>query len=62
MAAVNGENYPERNYNFVYAMRAYDTTLGQYVYWRTADLDPTGEFYDGPGPLVDIVLHSEKGR
>lgn len=39
-----------------FLMRAFDTTLGQPVYWIVNDVvDETGAQYTGPGPLTDIV-------
>jgi|SRR5690606_13348976 len=39
-----------------YRMRAWDITLGRYVYWTVQGVvDDLGLEYTGPGPLIDIV-------
>ncbi len=37
-------------------MRGNDGTLGRLVFWMAANPDPTGAYYNGPGPLTDIVV------
>lgn len=39
-----------------YRMRAYDTTLGQIVFWNSSQVDSAGADYAGPGPLTDVVV------
>jgi hypothetical protein len=43
-------------------MRGLDQTLGQAVMWIAPEVDPTGVHYDGPGPVVDIVVQTLPGR
>jgi hypothetical protein len=61
MTAREAELLPFGSPTKTYTMRAYDTTLAQYVYWFTASLDAAGIYYDGPGPLTDIVVFTRKG-
>lgn len=44
-----------------YRMRGYDQTLATLVYWTSSDVDPLANDYNGPGPVVDIVVHKIVG-
>lgn len=39
-----------------FRMRARDTTLAATVFWSAGSPDPTGQSYEGPGPLLDVVV------
>jgi hypothetical protein len=44
-----------------YRMRGYDSTLARYVYWDSISIDELGAAYDGPGPVIDIVVFMFQG-
>jgi hypothetical protein len=42
--------------NFIYRMRAFNTTLGVFVYWNSPTIDVSGSYYPGTGTLINIVV------
>lgn len=42
-----------------YRMRGYDTSLGQYVYWFSSEIDSDGSDYVDPPSLTDIVVFAQ---
>lgn len=45
----------------VYRMRAYDTTLESIVFWNSSTPDEDSSDYQGPGPVINIVVRSVSG-
>jgi hypothetical protein len=39
-----------------FRMRAWDNTLGMYVFWSSDTIDAPGSDYVGPGPLIRVVI------
>ena len=42
--------------NFIYRMRAFNTTLGAFVYWSAPTVDFSGAYYSGGGTLTNVVV------
>ena len=40
----------------VFRMREHDQGLGSMVFWNAPELDVDASYYEGLGPVVDIVL------
>jgi hypothetical protein len=43
-------------------MRGRDTTLDRTVFWDAPIVDTNASEYDGPGPVVDIVVWEVLGQ
>jgi hypothetical protein len=46
----------------VYRMRGYDTTLSSTVFWNSDTPDADSADYQGPGPVINIVVRSVSGE
>lgn len=55
--AIEGSAPP----TLVYRMRGYDTTLVATVFWGSVHVDAAAADYDGPGPVINIVVHKKLG-
>ena len=40
----------------IYRMRAFNTTLGAFVYWSAPTVDFSGAYYSGGGTLTNVVV------